>query len=151
MPSMVINSLGVPTSAAFGARAVVAFNVYDKRVVELAQVVDRLDHSPDLVIGICDIGGEHLCLAREQLLAVGIQAIPLRQVIRPGRQLRVCRNDPEPFLVGENLLAQLVPTHVELALELIDPFLGRMMRRVGAARHVVDEERPCRVLPHSVA
>ena len=48
---------------------------------------------------------------------------------------------PSRLLVGEDLLAQLLPTHVELALELVDPFLLRLMRRMGAAGHVVDEER----------
>ncbi len=36
------------------------------------------------------------------------------------RELRVCRNDTELFLPGEDLFAQLVPSLVELAFVLID-------------------------------
>ena len=73
---------------ALGARAVVAFDVDDQRVVELAQVLDRLDDAADLVVGVGDVGGEDLGLAREQLLAVGVERVPLRQIVRPGRELR---------------------------------------------------------------
>ena len=61
--------------------------------------------------------------------------------VRPRRELGVRRDHAEPFLVREDLLAHLVPAHVELALELVDPLLGRLMRRVGAAGNVVEEER----------
>ena len=67
--------------------------------------------------------------------------VPFRQGIRPRGKLGVRRDDPEPLLVGEDLLAQFLPTHVELAFELVDPFLLRLMRRMRAARYVIDEER----------
>ena len=126
---------------AFGAGAVVAADVDDQRVVELAHVLDGLDHPADLMVGVGNVGGEHLRLPREQLLLVGGQRVPLRQVVGPGRELRVRRDHAEPLLVGEDLLAQFVPAHVELALELVDPLLRRLVRRMGAAGHVVDEER----------
>ena len=68
---------------AFGARAVVADDVDDQRVVELAHVLDLLDDAADLVIGIGRVTGEHFGLAGEQLLLIGRQGVPLRQAIRP--------------------------------------------------------------------
>ena len=56
---------------ALGAGAVVAVDVDDQRVVELAHVLDGLDHAADLVVGVGDVGGEDLDLADEQLLLVG--------------------------------------------------------------------------------
>ena len=49
-------------------------------------------------------------------------------------------DDAEPLLIGKNLFAHGVPAHVELSLELVDPFLGGLMRSVGAAGHVIKEE-----------
>ena len=46
----------------------------------------------------------------------------------------------KPLLVGEDLVAHLLPPHVELALELVDPLLLRLVRRVRAAGNVVEEE-----------
>ena len=88
MPLYAVISLGVPTVRAFGARAVVAADVDDQRVVELAQVLDGLDHAADLVVGVGHVGGEHLGLAGEQLLLLGGERVPLRQIVRPGRELR---------------------------------------------------------------
>ena len=51
------------------------------------------------------------------------------------------RDHAKPLLVGEDLLAHRVPAHVELALELLDPFRRRLVRRVRGAGNVVDEER----------
>ena len=89
-----------------------------------------LDHPADLVVGVGDVGGEDLGLAGEHLLAVGVERVPLRQVVRPGGELGVLRDHAEPLLVGEDLVAHGVPAHVELALELVDPFLAS----AGAAR-----------------
>ena len=55
--------------------------------------------------------------------------------------LRIRGNDAQPLLVGEDLLAHGIPAHVELALELVDPLLLRLVRRVASAGHVVEEER----------
>ena len=88
MPLKEATSFGVPIERAFGAAAVVAADVDDQRVVELAHVLDRLDHAADLVVGIGEVGGVDLHLAREQLLLVGRQARPTSSaVVRPWRQL----------------------------------------------------------------
>ena len=57
--------------AAFGAGAVVAADIDDQRIVELAHVLDRLDHAADLMVGVGHVGGEDLDLADEHLLLVG--------------------------------------------------------------------------------
>ena len=69
-PLNMATSLGVPIERALGARAVVAVDVDDQRVVELAHVLDRLDHAADLVVGVGDVGGEDVDLADEHLLLV---------------------------------------------------------------------------------
>ena len=55
---------------ALGAGAVVAVDVDDQRVVELAQVLEGLDHAADLVVAVGGVGGEDLDLADEELLLV---------------------------------------------------------------------------------
>jgi len=48
---------------------------------------------------------------------------------------------PQSFLVCKNFLAHGVPAFVEFAPELLDPLFGRVVRRMGAAGSVVQEER----------
>ena len=53
----------------------------------------------------------------------------------------VLRDHAEPFLVGEDHVAQLFIAHVELAFEFRDPLRLRLVRRVSAAGHIINEER----------
>src|SRR5262249_27509246 len=69
------------------------------------------------------------------------QAIPRRNLLGPRRELGVCRDHTELLLADKRLLTNLVPTLVELSLELVDPFLWCMMRRMGRAAGVIGEER----------
>ncbi len=97
-----------------GAATVVTADVDDQSVVELAHVLDCLDHPADLVVGVHEIRGIHVDLAEKHLLLVGRECVPLlQQIIRPGRHLRVLRNHAELLLVLEDLLAQRVPALVE--------------------------------------
>ena len=132
---------------AFGAHAVVAADPDDQRVVEQAELLDRLDDAADLVVDIGHVGGPDVDLAEVELLLVGRQRLPLRQEVRPGRQLGVRRHDAELLLVLEDALGDRVPAVVEEmhGADLLDPFRGRMMRRVRRARRVVDEPGPLRV------
>ena len=68
--------VGRAQRAAFGTRAVVAVDVDDQRVVELAHVLDRLDDAADRIVGIGDIGGEDLGLADEELLLLVGRLVP---------------------------------------------------------------------------
>lgn len=54
-PSKMLNS---PVRVPSGAGAVVARDEKDQGIVELALVLDLLDHPPDLVVGVSHIGGE---------------------------------------------------------------------------------------------
>ena len=73
---------------ALGARAVVAADVDDQRVVPLAQVVDRLDHPADLVVGIGEVGGVDVGLPDEELLLLKVQAVPFRDL--PSARASAC-------------------------------------------------------------
>ena len=59
----------------------------------------------------------------------------------PRGQLGVGGNDAELLLAREDLLAQLVPALIELALVLVGPLLRHVVRRVAGARREVHEER----------
>ena len=126
---------------AFGARAVVATDVDDQGVVEFAEVLDGLDDAPDLMVGVGEIGSIDIRLLDEELFLFKTERIPFRQFFRPRRQLGVLGHDAQPLLVGEDRLAHLVPALVEEVhvADLLDPLRRRMMRRMGGARHVIDE------------
>src|SRR5208283_5633700 len=135
--------------SSFGAGAIVTADVDDERVVEFAFVLNLLDHAADLMIGIGGVSGEDLGLARIELLLDQRERVPPRQLcttirslsFRPRGKLGIRRDHAKPLLVGEDLVAQLFVTHIKLALELIDPFPGWLMRRVAAAGHIVEKER----------
>ena len=63
---------------AFGARAVVAADVDDQRVVELAEVFDGLDDPADLVVGVGEVGAVDVRLLDEELLLLPARASPTR-------------------------------------------------------------------------
>ena len=66
---------------AFGARAVVATDVDDQGVVELAEVFDGLDDPSDLMVGIGEVGPIDIRLLDEELLLVEAEGVPLRQIL----------------------------------------------------------------------
>ena len=128
---------------ALGAGAVVAVDVDDQRVVEPAEVLEGLDHAADLVVVVGGVGGEDLDLADEELLRLRAELVPrLQDVIGPGCQLRILGDHAEPLLVLEDALAQLVVAVVEEVhrVDLVHPFLGRVVRRVRGAGRVLDED-----------
>ena len=134
--------------SALGARAVVAVDVDDQRVVEPAKVFESLDHAADLVVAIRCIGGEHLDLPDEEFLRLRGQFVPwLEEVLRPRRQLRILRDDTELLLVLEDALAQLLVAVVEKVhrTNLVHPFLCGVVRCVCGARRVLDENRLVRL------
>ena len=81
--AMIVRRAGRRT---LGAAAIVALDVDDQRVVELAQVLDLLDHAADLMVGVGEIGGKYLRLAGEQLLLVGVSVSHFGRIVRPWRQ-----------------------------------------------------------------
>src|SRR5262249_2681801 len=131
---------------ALGATAVVSADVEDQRIVELAKILYRLNDATNFMIRIGEISGVDFGLADEEALCVRRQAGPVRKEVGPGRKLRVVRDDTQALLIFKDLLSQNLPATVEELhrLDALDPFLRRMMRRVRAARRVVDEPRPVR-------
>ncbi len=127
--------------AALGARAVVADDVVDERVLEHAEVVERVDQPPDVVVGVLQEAGVDLHLARQHGLEVIRDLVPGGDLLGPGGQLRVGRDHAELLLAGERLLAQPVPALVERALVLRRPLRRDVVRRVRRAGREVDEER----------
>ena len=124
---------------AFGARAVVAHDVEEDRVVELTHVAKRIHQPADFVVGVLGEAGEGFHLAREQPFLIGGQRIPGRNLGRTGRQLRTGRHHPQLDLTGQRLFAQRVPAPIELAAILLRVLLRgvmRRMRRSGGEIHV---------------
>ena len=90
--------------------------------------------------GVC---AKHLGLPHEQLLALIVERVPFRQVVRPGSELCVSRNHAQSLLVGENLVPHRIPAFIEQVhvMDLVDPLGRRLVRRVRGARDVIDKER----------
>ena len=128
--------------AAFGRRAVVADDVVDERVVEDAEVVDRVDEPPDVVVGVREERRVHLHLAGEDGLELVGHVVPRRDLRGPRRELRVGGDHAERLLAGEDLLPERVPARVEATAVAVDPVLGHVVGRVRRARREVHEERP---------
>ena len=126
---------------ALGARAVVALDIDDHRVVEFPLLAQHIDDPPDLAVVIGQRRGIDLHHVGIDLLLVGRERLPGGDNVGPRRQLRVGRYDAQRLLARQRLLAHLVPALVELALELRDPVLRRLVRRMRRAGCIVDEER----------
>ena len=131
---------------ALHAGAVIPPDPQHERVLQLAELLDRVDHPADVVIRVLGETRVHLHLARVKRLQLVRDVVPRGERIIARRQLRIGRDHPERLLPGERLLTQLVPTLIELALVLRRPRLGNVMRGVAAARGEVREERLLGVL-----
>ena len=94
-----------------------------------------------MVVGVLHEPRVDLHLAREDRLHLVGRLVPSRDLGGARRQLRVLRDRSELLLPLERLLSELVPALVELALVLVGPLGRDVVRRVGCAGRVVDEER----------
>ena len=81
-------SLNEPGHAALGRRAVVGDD-HDQRVLELADVLERVEDPAEVVVGVRDEAGEDLHHPRVQPALVGGQRRPFRDVGVARRELRV--------------------------------------------------------------
>jgi hypothetical protein len=68
-------------------RAVVTADVDDQCVIQFAHVFHRLDNPANLIVSVGRVSGEDVRLTHKQLLLIGIEGIPLRQTVRPRREL----------------------------------------------------------------
>ena len=94
---------------ALGARPVVADDVVDERVLEHAEVVERVDEPSDVVVGVLEEAGVDLHLAGENRLQLIGHVVPGGDLVVPRGQLRLRGHDSELLLPGQDLLAQRVP------------------------------------------
>ena len=83
---------------ALHARAVVAPDVEDERVVEVAELLDRVEQAPDVPVGVLLVAAVDLHLPGVERLRGVVEVVPGRQLVRPRRQLGVRRDDPELLL-----------------------------------------------------
>jgi len=127
--------------ATLGRGAVVAGDVDDQGVVQLAGRLDRVDDAADLVVGVLHRSAEHLHPAGPDLLVGVAELLPRRQGRRPGLQLGVGRDDPQLLLAGQDPVAELVVAVVEPASVLGDPLARHPDRRLVRTRGVVDDPR----------
>jgi hypothetical protein len=109
------------------------------------------------VVRVAEEPGVHLRHAGEQALLVGGEGVPrphdVERVPRlavdagllgvgvQGRQLGIPGEDAHLLLAVEHELAVALVAHVESALVLLDPLLGRVVGGVGGAGAEVHEER----------
>src|SRR5439155_7232358 len=69
-----------PVEGAFGAGAVVAANVDNDRVIEFALILNLLNDSTNLIVGIGCVTGKDLRLARGEFLLKEGERVPPRQL-----------------------------------------------------------------------
>ena len=123
---------------ALGARAIVAADVNDESVVEFAEILDGLDDTANLMVGVGLVGCVNIGLPDEELFLQLPKRVPTWQLratedfltVRPRSQLRVLRHDTQLFLIGKNRIAKFFPSVLEEVhrADLVDPFLGGVMR-----------------------
>ena len=126
--------VGRAQCGALGAGAVIAADVDDQRVVELSHVLDGLDDATDLVVRVGQEACVHFGLAGEHLLGRASSVSHSGTLSGHGVSLALAGTHPRRFWFSKIRVTLFVVAVVELALELLDPFLGRMMRRVRGAR-----------------
>ena len=126
---------------AFGARAVVAPDIEDERVVADSEPVEFVDQAPGLRVGVLGVAGEDFHQSPLEGLFVLGDILPGGERLRPRRQFGVGRDVPQFLLSREDALAHGVPAIVELAFVLVRPFLEDVMRCMDAARRPIHEER----------
>ena len=130
-----------PVDVALGGRAVVADDVVDQRVFEDVQLLQEVKDAAHMVVGVLQEPGIDLHLAAQHRLERLRHVVPGRNILGACGKLAILRDHAQLLLAGQRLLAQLVPSLVELALVLVGPFLRDMVRGVGRARREIDEER----------
>ena len=120
---------------------VIARDVDDQRVVEDPETLERVDHPPDLIVGVLHVAGVDFHLPREHRLQFLRHVLPRLDLLRSDGQLSIRGDHAHLLLAGEDLLAQRVPALIELPPVLVRPFLVHGVRCVRATRGEVHKER----------
>ena len=141
MPFSIAISLNAAVQRAFRGGAVVPEDVVDQRVVEDLELLQRLDQPADVMVGVREKRGVDLHLPRQHRLHLRRHRVERRDFRRPLGELGIGGNHAELLLARKGFFADLVPALVELALELVDPLLRYVVRRVRGAGREVHEER----------
>ena len=126
--------------AALGAGSVVAEDVEDERVVELAHLFERLKEAADFVVAVFAEGGVDLHLMGEEFFLVRVEGVPILDGLGLGCEFGAGGNDAELDLASERLFAEFVPALIELAFVFGDPLFGHVVRSMRCSRSEVDEE-----------
>ncbi len=142
-------SLKDPGDRTLHGRTVVAPDVEDQRVVQLAHLIDRVEEPADVPVGVLREAREDLHLAGVELLLGVAQAVPRGIRVGSRRELSLWWDDAQLLLALEGALTVLVPTVIELALVLVGPLFRDVVRGVRRAGGVVDEPWLLRIVgPH---
>src|SRR5580704_4739051 len=92
------------------------------------------------MIGVLQESGVYLHLARQHRLHFRVNVIPCLNLGRALSQLGILWNYAQLLLSGEDLLAQFVPSLIELALVLVRPLFGHVVWRMASAGCEIHEE-----------
>ena len=142
MPLSVVISLKQPFERALGRGAVVADDVVDQRVVEHAEIVERVDDAADIVVGLLEEAGIDLHLARQHRFELGGHVVPRRGSPRAGRSARRRSGMTPSFFCRAKISSRsLSQPPSNLPLYLSDHSFGHMVGRMGRAGREVHEER----------
>jgi hypothetical protein len=126
---------------ALGRGAVVADDQIDQGVVHDPWLLDGVQQSAHVMVGVGHEPGIDLHLALKDRLQLLGHVVPGRDLGVPLGQLGIGRDHPQLLLPGEGQLALAVPAVGEAALVPLDPLGGHMVGGVGGAGGEVHEER----------
>ncbi len=116
-----------------------------ERVVEPPDLLEEVEHAPEVMIGVAQEGREALHEARGDALLVPRERVPCRHPLGARRELGPLGQQPELLLAGEGRLPPRVPAGVEVAAVPLDPVRRRVMGRVAGARAEIEKERLVRI------
>ena len=121
--------------------AVVAPDPHDQGVVELAQLLDRIDHAPDVVVGVLGISGEDLHLPGIERLQLVGESVHAGNASSRGVSSASSGITPSCFCRTNVSSRSASQPWSNLPLYSVGPLLRDVVRRMAAPGRVVDEER----------
>src|SRR3546814_7325353 len=98
-----------------------------------ARPAQRFQNASELMVGLAELGCEHLHLAGVESTLVRGKRRPCGNALGPRGQLCIGRNDAKLLLSCENTAAGLIQAHVETAAVACDPLRSRLVRQIGRA------------------